>query len=143
VSAGNDAPIQPLVVTTGIAMLSVETAPTGWALSAEVVAAVRALAPLHLQIDLRGLRAIVPVARGGESALVEAVGRLTRELGELSTVELRQDVALITLTAPPAGREAALAEAGVMLHGIYQTDTKAAFVVESSGLERAQRALPT
>jgi hypothetical protein len=117
-------------LVTDVVTLRVETTETGWALSSETWSALSALPWLHLQADRRGLRGVL--RRGGDSDPIEALGGLTRDLAELGTVEVRDDVILVRPEASNfSDLNERLSKAGIEPVGLLIADGHPAAVLES------------
>lgn len=115
-------------VREGCVYVRIETAATGWAFSAGAQALVRAADWLHLEVDAHGLSGVAV----GDDGWAERLGAVTRTLEELTTVELRHGVALVTVAASEA-RGIALAPDVIAVFGAAERWT---FVVDPRALAR-------
>jgi hypothetical protein len=120
-------------VLTDVVMIRVETSESGWALSSETWSALSGLQWLHLQSDGRGLRGVVAKPEG-KSTIVSELGALTRDLAELATVEIRDDVVLYRAPASithVGELRSRLAEAGIEPRGLLVSGARPWAVIDS------------
>lgn len=114
-----------------VVTIRVETTETGWALSAQTWEALEQIRWLHLQSDRRGLRGVVKRDASSPDP-VEVLGPLTRDLAELGTVEIRDDVVLLRSDdASVVALRRRLAEAGIDPLGVLVMDGRPAAVLEA------------